>query len=185
MALKLLRRLCLVFCLCFAGASVSATPFVSPRGYGITPPAGWHVDSSGSSGNDVVIFADKNSDSSPGTPAPNLNVRMGPQDKLKTLDIAKRGMIPAYRKGYPNLVLVSQTYSSVGGKPDLDTTVLVGSPGGLTRIHQVLVLKENLFTFLPALARTKFMPNMTRFSRKCWRLSGGRIGNLHQFNAFL
>ena len=147
MAFRPLQSLCLVFCLCFVGASVSAAPFVSPRGYSITPPTAWHLDSSGSSGNDVVIFADKNSDSPPGTPAPNFGVRIGPQGKVKTLDIAKRGMIPAYRKGYPNVVLVSQTYSSVGGKPDLDTTFLIGSPGGLTRIRQVLVLKEKLVYF--------------------------------------
>ena len=78
-------------------------------------PTGWHGDQSGSSGNDVVVFADKNSDTSQGAVTPNLGVRIGPQGKVTTLEIAKHGLIPMYKKGCPNLVLVSQTYSLLGG----------------------------------------------------------------------
>ena len=56
-----LRHSCLAFCLCFAAAAASAAPFTSPHGYTVTPPPGWHSNSTGASGNDVVIYTDNDS----------------------------------------------------------------------------------------------------------------------------
>ena len=142
-----LRHFCLAFCLCIAAAAASAAPFTSPRGYMVSPPPDWHVDSTGSSGNDVVIYTHKNDGDPVGTPAPNFGVRIGPQGEVTTLEFAKRGLIPFYRKGYPNLVLVSQTYSRLDKERDLDTTFLVGNSKTPTRIHQVLVLRNHQVYF--------------------------------------
>lgn len=140
--------LCVLLLLCLTVPTAHAAPFTSSHGYTVTPPSGWHLNATGSSGNDVVIYT--NSDGTPEIPTPNFGVRIGPQGKIKTLDIAKQGMVGSYRKGYPSLVLVSQAYSSVTGKPDLDTTFLIGRPGHLTRIRQVLVLQSASVYFFTA-----------------------------------
>jgi|GEM_PF-3441993 len=152
---KALQSLCFSLCLCLTAALASAAPFVSSHGYILTPPPGWHTDQSGSSGNDIVIFTDKGRDSPQGVVTPNLGVRIGPQGKVTTLGIAKQGLIPLYKKGYPNVVLVSQTYSLLGGQKDLDTTFLIGEGMALTRMRQVLVIKNHLVYFFTSATPNK------------------------------
>ena len=144
---KLAFCACFVLAICLTARIACAEPFSSSRGYHISSLPGWHIDSSGATGNDVIIYTEKSKDIPEGMPEPNLNVRIGPQGGLTTLEIAKRGIIKFYQKAYPNLRLLSQAYSSLGNVRDLDTVFLVGSPHKSIRIHQVLVLKNHSVYF--------------------------------------
>lgn len=155
------RFVCLFF-LCMPGAlgmeHCFAGPVTSPGGYSLTPPQGWRTDTSGRTGNDLVVFtlvpADKFT--------PNLNVRIGRAGPHDTLAAAKVYVNKTYPARFPQWKLVSQGFSVVGSQQALDTTgtAFIGSPARLMRLRQALVIRSGrLFFFTcvsPETAHTRY-----------------------------
>ena len=158
MKLKTLQSICLSLGLCFASTLASAAQFVSPRGYSFSVPPGWKAVS-GHSSNDV-IFRYTKSAATDGTPT--FGVKSIPMPAPTTLEAVKPAVIADYNKRFSHVVILSQTYSSLGGVRDLDlvsTNVMGGLP---LRLHQVCVLRNGyVYIFSAAYlnkTRTKYDP---------------------------
>ena len=144
----MIRSACL-FLLCVPGALGTGHCFAgsvtSPQGYSLTPPQGWRTDTSGKTGNDLVVFtlvpADKFT--------PNLNVRIGQAGPHDTLAAAKVYVNKTYPARFPQWNLVSQGFSVIGSRQALDTTgtAFIGSPARLMRLRQALVIRSGRLFF--------------------------------------
>jgi len=144
-------RLCFLCGLCVIGVGCClAAPITSPRGYSLTPPQGWRTDTSGKTGNDLVIFTLDPADRF----TPNLNVRIGQAGPHDTLEAAKVFINKSYPAQFSHWKPVSQGLSSIGGRRALDTaaTFTAGSPGRLMRLRQALVIKGGTLYFFTAMS---------------------------------
>lgn len=121
-------------------------PFASSNGYQITPPAGWQVDTSGIGVNADVAFIGPTGDNSP----PSINVVVltaAPNATLETAQSEINDSLPRIMTGYKQ---VSQGYTTIGGVQAFDNTFtyISGTPPEVSRLHQVIVLKNNrVYTF--------------------------------------
>ncbi len=138
MNLKTLQSICFSVRLGLLAALASAAPFVSPSGYSLTLPPGWKA-APGHSFNDV-IFKYAKSAATDGTPT--FGVKTSPLPASTTLEAVKPALIADYNKRFSHVVILSQSYSSLGGIRDLDlvsTNVMRSLP---LRLHQICVLRN-------------------------------------------
>ncbi len=147
-----LRNVCFSFCLCLVAALASAAPFSSPHGYSLTLPPGWHVEAGGASGDSDDRFSLAPSAAhAPGTGTPNMDVSAQPMQGGVALEDFKKLLGPLYKKKFPGIVIVSQTYSTVGGVRGLDTVFIKPQSGLKVRVRQIYALKSgSLYIFTAA-----------------------------------
>lgn len=121
-----------------AAVLASAAPFTSPRGYSLSVPLGWKA-AHGHSYNDV-IFKYTKSAATDGTPT--FGVKASPLPAATTLEAVKPAVIADYNKRFSHVVILSQTYSSLGGVRDLDLVSTNVMGGRALRLHQICVLRN-------------------------------------------
>ncbi len=139
-------RLCSSCAFCVIGLGCClASPVTSPKGYSLTPATGWFTDQSGRvPGDDLTTFTKPDK----GTEI-KLGVRVTKAPNNINLEGAKQFVNKQYPKQFTHWTLVSQTFSSLGGVRDLDTTAtcLFGSPARQMRVRQVIVIKAGSLYF--------------------------------------
>lgn len=122
-----------------------AKPYVSSKGYQITPAQGWVVDSSGAYGTDLLVHANPSDGF-----APNLNVLAQPLPAGATLKTMRdmgntqmRQMLTGYKQ-------ISQGYTSIDGLRALKTvaTHTFGTPPRSLFMRQMVAIKgDTVYTF--------------------------------------
>jgi hypothetical protein len=122
-------------------AAASATPYASPKGYQITPAAGWKVNSSGIMGSDVVLFAAPSHGF-----AANLNVVINPTPSNETLRDVDIELKKALQQTLQNYKTLSTKYSSVNGAKALvlSSSYTIGSPAKLVHSRQIIAEHNHL-----------------------------------------
>lgn len=129
--------------LMLAMGAALAGPFVSSKGYALTPPAGWRVDKSGMMGTDVVVIAP-----TVGGFAPNLNVVITPAPPGQTLDAAPKQIAAMYPRVFSDYKSMSQSFGTLGGVRTLRVMGTYTRAGRRLRMRQVIALKNgSAYTF--------------------------------------
>lgn len=123
--------------------AAEAAPFVSSKGYSLTPPAGWRVDKSGMMGTDVLVIA-----SPVGGFAPNLNVVITPAPPGQTLDDARKQIATMYPRAFAGYKSLAQSFGTQGGVRTLRLMGTYTRQGRLLRMRQIIALKNgSAYTF--------------------------------------
>lgn len=137
--------------------AAQAAPFVSAKGYSVTPPAGWSANKSGVMGTDVIIFT-----RAPGGFAPNLNVVITPAQPGQTLAQGQAQIAQVYPRLFTQFYMVKTGQEALGGQPAL---LVVGTYlQGAQRLsmRQDLVVKNGkVYTFTctsPVSVQAKYGP---------------------------
>lgn len=126
-------------------AVAAAKPYVSLRGYQITPAPGWEINDSGEMGTDVVISASPSDGF-----APNLNVVVGPAPAGISLAHARALANQQMSKILAGYKLVSQSYTTVDGVRAINTVIehSTGAGGRRLHLHQVVAIRGGqIYTF--------------------------------------
>lgn len=127
-------------------APLVQSPFVSSAGYQMTPPLNWQVDTSGRGVNADVFFIGPSADNSP----PSINVIVlaaTPGETLQSAQTQINDLMPRIMTDYK---LVDQGYTTLGGVQAFynTSTSTSGTPAQVSRLHQVVALKNNrAYTF--------------------------------------
>ena len=116
-----------------------AVPFTSTHGYTVTPPPGWTVSSRADDDVQFIFLAG----AVDGLP-PSVTIRVGASPPGMTMASLTAMLVAGFKKGPPNTVILSQTSSSLGGIPDLDTSFVSTKQGRRFRARMVYVLKNKL-----------------------------------------
>ena len=135
-------RVCCYVCLCLMAAAASAAPFVSSHGYTVTPPPGWAVNSVAEDDANFVFPAGVLEGLTP-----SVIIKAGVSPLGMTMASLTAKLVLGFKTGPPHTVLLSQTSSSLGGVPDLDTIFAATKQGRRFRCRMVYVLK-NKFTYI-------------------------------------
>jgi hypothetical protein len=153
--MRIMNAKLLPFCFslffCLTAASVYAAPFVSPHGYSLSVPAGWHVKSPSMPGDDADIVVNRQVAVGDKMTTPMLQVQFRPiNDTVITPSLVdlNQAILAGVRLSFPNLKVLSQTNSTLDGVRAIDC-VFIGTTNGVPlRFHEVLVVKnKKAFTF--------------------------------------
>ncbi len=120
--------LCFSLFLCLPAALASAAPFVSPYGCRLTLPPGWRV-AAGSSPETIVFEC---LPQSAGEGPARFRTDFAAVPRGTTLEAKKRVIIEDHHKASVQFVVISQSYSRLGGVRDFDlvgTLINDGSDG--------------------------------------------------------
>lgn len=159
-----MKTLWLVLCLlsvaglCLAAPPAHTVPYSSPHGYSLSIPAGWHVKSPSLPGDDADIVTNQEVAVGYKMTKPFFQVQFRPVNNYRvtsaSLEEINRGVLSVVRQGFPDLKVLSQTYSTLDGVRAINCTFTATANGLPLRFHEVLVLKnKKAFTF------TGFCPN--------------------------
>jgi hypothetical protein len=141
-------------------AAVAKT-YSSKRGYTITVPAGWNVDSSGTMGADFIAMARPYNNFTA-----NLNVVVAPASAGQTLAQGRAYINQAYPRVFTNYKKLAQGNTSLGGVPAITITAThdMGTPPKTLRMHQAIVLKNGaVYTFTCTAANADYARFDTAF----------------------
>ena len=146
---KSLQSLCCSLALCLTAALASAAPFVSPHGYLLTPPPGWRIDNSSTSGNDLSLLAPRGS--AAGLPlVPAFAVKITPGSGNLTVEDLNQPLADGYRKTFAPATILSEIYSTVGGLRAINIVLTHPRNGSLVRDYQSVVIKGKSIYFFTA-----------------------------------
>ena len=125
--------------LALAGPALAApvTPYVSPDGYQITPPAGWTTDLKEVAQHDVYF-------DSPATA--EIGVTASVLSPGETLDSELTQVLVLLKRQFPDIRVVSKRCGSVAGERDLDVvaTYTTGSMKLPLRLREVLTIHDGM-----------------------------------------
>jgi hypothetical protein len=142
---------CFSLCFCLTAASVYAAPFVSPHGYSLSVPAGWHVKSPSMPGDDAEIVVNQQVAVGHQMTTPMFQVQFRPINYPVTslsLKEINQGVLSSVRQSFPDLKVLSQTNSTLDGVRAIDCVFIAAANGVPLRFHEVLVVKnKKAFTF--------------------------------------
>ena len=151
MTLKAFQSLCLTLGLGLTAALASAAPFTSSHGYSLSVPAGWHVASPALPTDDADIALSQRVAVGNRRTTPMFQVQFRFVDARVTsanLKAINQGALFAVRQRFPDLKVLSQTFSTLDGVHDLDCVFTATANGLPLRFHEVLVVKNRgVFTF--------------------------------------
>lgn len=140
---------CLTVCLCFASTAASATPFTSPHGYTMNVPTGWHIYDNIVSSDETRIVADQPVAVGRKTAPPFLTMHSSRVDSRVTsegLIKLNQTILSNFRERYPNLKVLSQSFSTLDGVRTLDCVFTVTATDSPLRVHDVLVFRRDVAT---------------------------------------
>lgn len=116
-------------------AAQGVKPYVSKLGYQLTPPAGWHVDTSGRNGLDVVLFAPTVNGYTP-------DIAVKQTVKKSDIPLAQVGptFVQVFSGRFPDYRLVSQHLTTIDGRQALETvgTYVQAKTGVPMRLDQCM-----------------------------------------------
>ena len=155
----------LVLAGCLAATTAGAAPFSSPRGYTLSVPAGWHVRTHPAPGEDANIVVNRQAAVGHRMTTPTFQIQFRSIDPritsadLKTLN---EGVLSTVRQSFPDLKVLSQTSSTLGGVRDLDCVFTATASGISMRFHEVLVIRRGsafrFSSFCPSQVYPKYAP---------------------------
>jgi hypothetical protein len=125
-------------------AAVAKT-YSSNRGYTITTPTGWNVDSSGMMGTDFTMVARPHNGFSA-----NLNVVVVRASAGETLADGRKIIDQTHPRFFNNYKKLAQGSTSLGGVPAITLTATqeMGTPPRTLRMHQAIALRHGaVYTF--------------------------------------
>ncbi len=150
-----MKKLFFSFCLVLTAACLApaiAAPFVSPHGYTMTVPADWHIKSPSMPGDDVDVVINQQVAVEHQMATPIFRILFRPVNYPVTsasLEGINRGVLSAARQSFPDLKVMSQTFSALNGVRDIDCIFTATANGLPLRFHEVLVIKnKKAFTFI-------------------------------------
>lgn len=139
-----------------------AKPFISAKGYSVSPPVKWKVNTSGMMGSDVIFIAPPSRGASASL---NVVVTQAPGETLEGGRAQINKMLPQMFNGYKR---VAQGYTTLGGLRALSTTstYLIGTPPRRLRMKQVVALRKGrAYTFTAAALDNVYARYNTAFTQ--------------------
>lgn len=136
---------CVLLLLWLTVPAAHAAPFTSPHGYSLSVPAGWHIKSPSMSGDDADVVVNQQAAVGGQMTTPLFQVQFRPLDVPATaanLAAINHGALATVRQSFPDLKVLSQTSSTLGGVRDLDCVFTATANGLPLRFHEVLVMKN-------------------------------------------
>jgi hypothetical protein len=142
---------CFSLCFCLTTASVYAAAFSSPHGYSLSVPTGWHVKSPSMPGDDADIVVNRQVAVGHKMTTPMFQVQFRPINDPVTspnLKEMNQAILAGVRLSFPNLKVLSQSYSKLDGVCSINCIFIATSNGVPLRFQEVLVVKnKKAFTF--------------------------------------
>jgi hypothetical protein len=142
---------CFSLCFCLTTAGTFAASFTSPNGYRLTVPVGWHSKTPLLPGDDADIFVNKQVAVGDKMTTPMLQVQFRPiNDTVITPSLVdlNQAILAGVRLSFPNLKVLSQSYSKLDGVRSINCIFIATSNGVPLRFQEVLVMKnKKAFTF--------------------------------------
>ncbi len=135
-----------------------AAPYVSPKGFQVTPPAGWHRLNTGGLGAEAIFTA-------PPSHQFTANVNLVTTPAPPSAAVSPSALFPqlqaqintAYPRQFGHYQRLSEGMTKVAGAPamQLVATYQMGTPAHTVQVHQVYALRSGQFhiftlTSLPA-----------------------------------
>lgn len=161
-----MKKLALLLSLCavLAAGAASAAPFVSPHGYSMSVPAGWHIKSPSMPGDDADIAANQQAAVGRQRTTPIFQVQFRSMDSRVTsasLGAINQSALSVVRQSFPDFKVLSQTSSTLNGVRALDCVFTAMSNAVPLRFHEVLVVKNKGAYAFTSICPSQIYPKYT------------------------
>lgn len=175
-SVALRRLLPIALLLLVAAGAALAGPYVSQKGYEITPASGWMINNHNLMGTDLVIYAKPANGF-----AANINVIVSPCPSGITLDQLRSAGNAQLRATAANYKTIYQGYTTIDGTKALLTlaTHEMGTPPRPLYMHQDVVIKNGYaYTFTCTALQSNHAAYDTAFTQMLksirWRTPTGK-----------